>query len=264
MTDFFIFRHNVDGFLCQRFGITVQQTNPLDPFHCCQFFQQFMKFRFTVKISAINGSILCHNDQFLHALFCQNFCFFHQTFHGAASVFAAHFGNDTVSAVVVTAFRNFQISEIRRCGKDTQFAVFVLHGLVDVFQTFEGMFASQNSVSGICHFFISSSTQDSVYFGNLIKKFRFVTLSQAACHNQTFALAFCFIFRHFQNGFNAFFQRVPDETAGIDYNDVCLRFVRYCLITSLLQQPQHDFTVYAVFVTAQRGKCYRSFHWFPP
>ena len=210
-----------------------------------------MKRFFAVKIFAVNGGLLCYQDQFLHTLLCHILCLGNEALHGNASELATEFRDDTVGTVLVTAFCDLQITEMSASGKDT-FAS-CIRKIINITELFE-------MISGYCFFqrlydvSVRCSSKDSIYLRNLLDDLLLIPLCHASGNNQSMATSCFLIFCHLKNGFHTLFFGILDKTAGIDHNGICLCLIVYDLMTSGCEKSQHLLRVCQVFITAKRDE----------
>ena len=210
-----------------------------------------MKRFFAVEILAVNGGLLCYQDQLLHALLCHILCLGNKALHGNASEPAAEFRDDTVGAVLVTAFCDLQITEMSASSKDT-FASCV-RKIVNITELFE-------MISGCCFFqrlydvSIGRGSKNSIYFRNLLDDLLLISLCHTAGNNQGMAASCFLVFCHLKNGFHTLFLGVLDKTAGIDHDCICLCLIVCDLMTSGCKKSQHFLGIRQVLITAKRDE----------
>ena len=197
-----------------------------------------MKRFLTIKILAIYCSLLGYKNQFLHTLFCHIHSLLKKAFHRNTAVPATQFGDNAVSAVLITAFCNLQISIMTTCSKHTPAQIF--RQIVNVFKFLE-MF------SGFCGFHclqdlpIRSSTKNGVYLWNLLNNFFFIALCHTSCNDQNFTGTGFLIFCHFKDRIHTFLFGVSDKAAGIYNNSICHCLIVNNLMTIPGKKPQHFF-----------------------
>ena len=150
---------------------------------------------FTVQIHTVQRGLLCYQDQLPYALVRQLFGFLNETLHGNAAVIAPDLRNNTVGAVFVTAFCNFQILKMSACSDNT---VGLCHrGGIDIFIMILFL-ACKDFLQGSYDFINSSCSDNGVHLRDLLLDFLTVTLCQTTCCDQCFDLSAVLQFSHLQ------------------------------------------------------------------
>ena len=181
MADLFLIADRLDQLIVDLLRITVENTDPADSFDLTEFLKENVKRFFAIEIFAIYGCFLCYQDQLFHTLLCHILCLRDQTLHRNAAEFSAKLRDDTVGAVLITAFCDLQVSEMSSCCKNT-FASCV-RKIIDITEFFE-MIACHSFLQSFYDVSIGGGSENSIYLRNFFDNLFLVTLRHTACHDQ--------------------------------------------------------------------------------
>ena len=211
----------------------------------------------SVKIHPVQRRLLSHQDQFPDTPLCQPGSLLYQTLHRHTAITAAHFGNDTVGAVLITPFRNLQISIMAACRHHTIHTCqrFLLQAPVTVMpDPLTDFLQSQYDLVD------RHGTDNGIHLRDFLLDFFPVTLGETPRHNQPLNGPALPQFCHLQNGIDAFFLGIVDKAAGIDHHHIRFPLVIGKLISVLQKHPQHHLGIHQILVTAERYKQYFLIH----
>lgn len=106
MTDFLFCADCFDQFIRNLFGITIQNTNPVQPVYFAQFMQKPGKALLSVQVFSIQSRFLRYKNQFFCAEFYKLTRFCKKALHGNTSVISTYLGNNAIRASLITALCN--------------------------------------------------------------------------------------------------------------------------------------------------------------
>ena len=231
----------------QTFRISIHKTYPFDTVNFGNFTDKCVESAFAIQILAVCGNVLCNDNNFLHAFFSQEFCFFHTAFNSTAAVRTAYHRDCTVVAAVGAAFGNLEISIVLWCG-DNAFCCDVKVGL---FAAAAYAVALYNSFHNVADFAVAANAHNCVNFWNITDDFVAVTFGKTACNNYFKLWIFHSGFNCIEDVFNCFFLCRGDKTAGIDDANISFGHIGCGCVTCFEQCVCKNICINLVFRAAK-------------
>ena len=241
--------YEVEKFVCDLFGIEIEQSYPLDR-QLAQPLKKFGQLVFAVKIFAVSADILRDDDQFFDRMLRrQSLCLFDDALDRARSVPAAYRRYRAICTSVAAPFRYFEVGIMLGCGEHSRrdrTAVVLVVGDRDA------PLAGVETPDHVCDFVVARCSEPCVDLGYALGKLLHIALRQTARGDQKRALAFLFIFRHFEQSRDRLFLCAVYERASVDDDHVRLSGVLR-KAESLAREPtEHLFGVDPVLVASER------------
>ena len=251
MAELRLFFHDLYQLVVDFLGIAVQNAYPVQSVDSAKLPNQFGQCLLSIDIRSVYGRLLRNDYQFFYTFRRQRFRFLYQAFHRNAPVTAAHPRNNTVCAMFVTAFRNFQISVMTSRRKNP--LRISKRGSVG-FPVMIFFFSFKKFVQRPGYLIDCRYADNDIDFRNLLLNLFPVTLCKASGRNERPDVSVLPQLRHFQNRIDTLLLRIIDKAACIDYDNVRFRFVVRKAITLFGQKTEHPLRIDQIFIAPKRDE----------
>ena len=112
VADFRVGRHDVEQFIADAFGVTVQEADPFDALDFGYSGQEFGQFVLFVEVAAVERGVLGDEDHFFDALCRQGLRLVHDVLDGPGAEPAADLGDGAERAVVGAAVADLEVCPV--------------------------------------------------------------------------------------------------------------------------------------------------------
>ena len=242
---------NINKFIGNAFGISVQNAYPFQTVYLAQFVQQIRQRQFIVQIQSVTGSILRNNDKFLNSFIRKLPRLFYNILNRAASVTSAYLRNSAISTAVVAPIGDTQISVMRHSGQNP----LSLHRMFFFF----AVTAYLPVCFAVCHFVdylgdmsVFRNSDNRVNLGIFFLKFIAVTFRKATRYHNILDCSLVFQRYKLVEPLNRFFFRGGNKSAGVQQHNIRKPGFFRERITRVRKSCHHLFRVNLIFRAAER------------
>ena len=250
--------------LADVFRVGVQKAYPLQALHLIEFPQEFRQADSAIQIHAVVGRVLCHDDEFAHAVGYQLTGFLQHFFDGLGDVLATHFGDGTVRTEPVAALTDLQVGKVP--GGDAE-AGGVFKGTYWCGAKDTALLGhlGDGPVHHLDDFLTPENTDDLIDFRHLFQQHFTLAFGHATRHDDRSDPSGFLQRQHLPDDAQRFLPGRFDEPAGVDDHDVRTVGIRLQRITILGQLAEHPFGINEVLRATKAHEGigtlrYRCFH----
>ena len=112
VADFRVGRHDVEQFIADAFGVTVEEADPFDALDFGYSGQEFGQFVLFVEVAAVERGVLRDEDHFFDALCRQGLRLVHDVLDGPGTELAADLGDGAEGAIVGAAVADLEVCPV--------------------------------------------------------------------------------------------------------------------------------------------------------